>query len=638
MVDKDKKVTQLAERIDLRSAVTLTDKQKLSLYKKSQKSGYPIDILEEVYNRGIESWNEETNKTPEQYAFGRVNSFIAGGKAMELDEDLLNESTEALKKKSANSGISVSILRQVYKRGVAAWRTGHRPGTTPQQWGMARVNSFITGGKTRRTADKDLWARHKGNSVKEEFDLEEMADRYKTGDSKTDAKRKAHFEKGKNMDDNDPKAYRDAPGDKEARKAGVPESKYTKKYREMYNEQALVLTNPVTPGQPQPLMLSPGARVDNARSPFTRSLPRSVPGKSVVLPDVKSTMQGAVTRTTPPSAPRSSISNDQLRAALDRGRRAMNINIAPQAANRSIASRIGSALTKTFLQGPLATGLASVKYAITPTIANQDSGYEQTGGGEAPEGSAEWQARREEDIRREQERQTNMTNATPDAEMNMKVGGNISGRNAGRRTRNVREEVENAEKISKNPNDPSSRFMGSDELVNVYKQSTPGQCSAVTKVVKDIVKETLENMEEEATSVAQRRLMAMALQYKKGNMKGASSKVKKLADSMTVKQLEDYAKTKEKGLPEKIEEATYKGKKVTLNKPFRTPGGPKKSAVYVDPDGDGKAKIVRFGDPNMSIKKDRPARKKSYCARSAGQGNTKDKGSANYWSRKAWDC
>ena len=34
-------------------------------------------------------------------------------------------------------------------------------------------------------------------------------------------------------------------------------------------------------------------------------------------------------------------------------------------------------------------------------------------------------------------------------------------------------------------------------------------------------------------------------------------------------------------------EATYNGKKVSLGKPFRTPGGPKKSAVYVDPDGDG---------------------------------------------------
>ncbi len=52
----------------------------------------------------------------------------------------------------------------------------------------------------------------------------------------------------------------------------------------------------------------------------------------------------------------------------------------------------------------------------------------------------------------------------------------------------------------------------------------------------------------------------------------------------------------------------------------------------------GKEKIIRFGDANMSIKKNRPARKKSYCARSAGIKGGKGKMSANYWSRKAWDC
>ena len=85
-----------------------------------------------------------------------------------------------------------------------------------------------------------------------------------------------------------------------------------------------------------------------------------------------------------------------------------------------------------------------------------------------------------------------------------------------------------------------------------------------------------------------------------------------------------------------VKEATYQGKEVSLNKPMA--GDIKKSKVYVDPDGDGKAQKVNFGDKNMSIKKDQPARKKSYCARSSGQGNLTDKSSANYWSRRAWDC
>ena len=75
-------------------------------------------------------------------------------------------SNKAIIKKAKETGISYLILKQVYDRGVAAWKTGHRPGTTPQQWGMARINSFVTGGKTRRTADRDLWKKHLANKRK----------------------------------------------------------------------------------------------------------------------------------------------------------------------------------------------------------------------------------------------------------------------------------------------------------------------------------------------------------------------------------------------------------------------------------------------------------------------------------------
>ena len=73
-----------------------------------------------------------------------------------------------------------------------------------------------------------------------------------------------------------------------------------------------------------------------------------------------------------------------------------------------------------------------------------------------------------------------------------------------------------------------------------------------------------------------------------------------------------------------------------VNKPTRTPEGPKKFKVLAS--FNGQKKIVRFGDPQLSIKSHIPERKKSYCARSSGQGNTKNKLSANYWSRKQWHC
>lgn len=61
----------------------------------------------------------------------------------------------ALKNKAEKTGVSISVLRKVYNRGLAAWRTGHRPGVSQHQWAMARVNSFLTGGKAA-TVDKDL--------------------------------------------------------------------------------------------------------------------------------------------------------------------------------------------------------------------------------------------------------------------------------------------------------------------------------------------------------------------------------------------------------------------------------------------------------------------------------------------------
>ena len=92
-----------------------------------------------------------------------VAARVAGKVAGKMEEDVLNEKIAGLVKKSDKSGIAYGILKTVYDRGMAAWRTGHRPGTTPQQWAFARVNSFITGGGARKS-DADQWKKHKGKS------------------------------------------------------------------------------------------------------------------------------------------------------------------------------------------------------------------------------------------------------------------------------------------------------------------------------------------------------------------------------------------------------------------------------------------------------------------------------------------
>ena len=153
----------------------------------------------------------------------------------------INEKIAGLEKKSKESGISYTILKQVYDRGMAAWKTGHRPGASQQQWAFARVNSFITKGSgTWGKADKDLAAKVRG--AKKE-DVKEADSDYMKGvanDKKDD--RKAQFDKQAKMDDDDPNAYKPAPGDKdkdgEMKKTKL--SKHTKAYNAKFGKKESV--------------------------------------------------------------------------------------------------------------------------------------------------------------------------------------------------------------------------------------------------------------------------------------------------------------------------------------------------------------------------------------------------------------
>lgn len=85
---------------------------------------------------------------------------------------------------------------------------------------------------------------------------------------------------------------------------------------------------------------------------------------------------------------------------------------------------------------------------------------------------------------------------------------------------------------------------------------------------------------------------------------------------------------------EQITEAEYQGKKVDLDKPFRLKDDDKKFGVYVKNDK-GNVVMVRFGDPDMEIKRDDPEARKAFRARH-NCSDKKDKTSAGYWSCKMW--
>lgn len=71
----------------------------------------------------------------------------------------------SLEEKAKASGVPLWAIKESYNRGMAAWRTGHRPGATEQQWGYARVHSFLLCGKTYATTDSDIAQRAKASSA-----------------------------------------------------------------------------------------------------------------------------------------------------------------------------------------------------------------------------------------------------------------------------------------------------------------------------------------------------------------------------------------------------------------------------------------------------------------------------------------
>ncbi len=72
----------------------------------------------------------------------------------------------SLESKAKASGVPLRYIQDVYNRGLGAWRTGHRPGATEQQWGYARVHSYLLCGKTHYGPDADLVRKAKRYSRK----------------------------------------------------------------------------------------------------------------------------------------------------------------------------------------------------------------------------------------------------------------------------------------------------------------------------------------------------------------------------------------------------------------------------------------------------------------------------------------
>ena len=131
---------------------TISPEMAKKISKHLDQSTYDLDTLKQLVKANI----------PFISTLARNKIYKKTGKFEE--KRLQIESLVALKNKAEKTGMPYNILKQVYDRGMAAWKSGHKPGAGQQQWALARVNSFVTKSSgTWGGADKDLAAKVKGS-------------------------------------------------------------------------------------------------------------------------------------------------------------------------------------------------------------------------------------------------------------------------------------------------------------------------------------------------------------------------------------------------------------------------------------------------------------------------------------------
>lgn len=106
----------------------------------------------EIRKYGSKHW-----KDPKAYVGFKTNIGVKTRKSSYTSQwNKLFPTAKSLEERAKVTGVPVRYIRESYNRGMAAWRTGHRPGATQQQWGYARVSSFLLCGKTHYSTDSDL--------------------------------------------------------------------------------------------------------------------------------------------------------------------------------------------------------------------------------------------------------------------------------------------------------------------------------------------------------------------------------------------------------------------------------------------------------------------------------------------------
>jgi hypothetical protein len=134
----------------------MPDKTRKVFYPKKYYSGLS-DRKKTLRKREIQKYGSLSSKNPKAYRGFKTDTGIKTKKSRYTTAWRKKfPNAKSLEEKSKASGVPLKFIKESYDRGMAAWRTGHRPGATQQQWGYARVHSMLLCGKTYHTADSDI--------------------------------------------------------------------------------------------------------------------------------------------------------------------------------------------------------------------------------------------------------------------------------------------------------------------------------------------------------------------------------------------------------------------------------------------------------------------------------------------------
>jgi nicotinic acid mononucleotide adenylyltransferase len=590
---------------------------------------------------------KEADKVKHDAMLDRARTQDTQAKNTQSEEyELSEDATNALKKKSEKSDIPLGILRQVYNRGMAAWKTGHRPGATQQQWGFARVNSFVTKSKgTWGGADSDLAAKVRGTkkeSVNEDTGSVQHHQFQKTFKHAMDhAKIHQDLDLDGDVDVLDKMAKKVSPEspdevtgtEKNAKKVqdfwqktrGKIEKQHTRKGVAFESVELDELPEASSPDQQAAIAISKKERGEKPKKEedFQPHMMYDPNGEDKELAKIPADHERLSKKGWTHEPPKKKKLSAMLGVPTARP-------VVPMGEEKKL-DEFGSfgdhsvrvANAKRAIGRGMNRSVALAKYKVSSRDLDE------------PRGSSLFP---QSILAKEEIELNELPNwlSVPLSKVVHKKGYDKAKEllqmvvDRKKKDKSVRHDMEYyaaqiakqfdgvdartlAKMVSEEPEKMDAPQIGTDKIRKRYADMTPGQ-----------IDESFQTPKSAGTGHTM-----FASEFIK--IQGAYEHHPDVEEELERRAMEeDYLGWND----ELVEENEYQGRKVKLNDPFRTPKGPKKFSVYVKNDK-GNVVKVNFGDPNMEIKRDDPERRKNFRARHNCDQQT-DKTKAGYWSCRMW--